>query len=122
MLSKDEDAVICDLAETYRIYDYRALTPSKVAVLCIGLRDDSRIKMELTGQKLTTTDSLLALCLDRLSFLVWAQSKDAQRGQNRPKSVYEALQGLEKNQKENVRTFRSGADFDAVFKQITGGG
>src|SRR5699024_11907585 len=50
MIQLDEDALICDLAETYQIYDYRQLPPTRVAVFSIGLRDDSRIKMKASGQ------------------------------------------------------------------------
>ena len=40
MIKTDEDALICDLAETYRIYDYRQLPAYQVAVFSFGLRDD----------------------------------------------------------------------------------
>ena len=49
MLSEDRDAVICDLAETYHILDYKAVPVQTLATLCAGLRDDSRIKMHLSG-------------------------------------------------------------------------
>lgn len=45
MIQTDEDALICDLAETYQIYDYRQLPAYQVAVFSYGLRDDSRIKV-----------------------------------------------------------------------------
>ena len=32
MIKTDEDALICDLAETYRIYDYKQLPAYQVAV------------------------------------------------------------------------------------------
>ena len=47
MLREDEAALICDLAETYHIYDYRKLPPILVSTLAVGLRDSSRIKMRL---------------------------------------------------------------------------
>ena len=43
MIAIDEDALICDLAETYQIYDYRRLPVQTVAVFSLGLRDNSRI-------------------------------------------------------------------------------
>lgn len=49
MLCVDRDAVICDLAETYHILDYRALPVRLLATLCCGLRDDSRIKLKMHG-------------------------------------------------------------------------
>ncbi len=32
MIAVDEDALVCDLAETYGIYDYRQLPITRVAV------------------------------------------------------------------------------------------
>lgn len=49
MLSADRDALICDMAETYHIYDVRALPVKMLATLACGLRDDSRIKLKITG-------------------------------------------------------------------------
>ena len=47
MLGVDRDAVVCDLAETYCVLDYRSLPIMTLATLCAGLHDDSRIKMKL---------------------------------------------------------------------------
>jgi len=47
MIHTDEDALICDLAETYHIFNYRELPPSLAATLSVGLKDDSRIKKEV---------------------------------------------------------------------------
>ena len=49
MIEFDEDALICDLAETYHIFDYRSLPVQLVATLSVGLRDNSRIKMRAAG-------------------------------------------------------------------------
>lgn len=45
----------------------------------------------ITSQKLTLEQTLLSLIVDRLSWLVWAKTKDGQKGRNRPESVYEIL-------------------------------
>jgi hypothetical protein len=49
MLSTDRDALICDMAETYHVYDMRALPTKTVATLACGLREDSRIKLKMAG-------------------------------------------------------------------------
>ena len=36
MIAVDENALICDLAETYGIYNYRQLPPTLVAVFSLG--------------------------------------------------------------------------------------
>ena len=91
MIKADEDALICDLAETYHIYDYRRLSPFKIAVFSFGLKDDSRIKMKLSGQKIPLNILLLAGVNDRLSTLVWAKTKDGQKGKNPPESIVDLL-------------------------------
>lgn len=91
MIAADENALICDFAETYRIYDYKAIPPRLAAIYAAGLNDDSRIKRSLTGRKLTLIETIEAAMLDRLTVLVWMQTEDGQKNRNRPKSVLEAL-------------------------------
>lgn len=92
MINLDEDAVICDLAETYHVLDYRGLSPSLVAVLCSGLSENSRIKKKMAGRKLDTEELFLAALVDRVSLLIWSRTKDAERGINKPKSVLEMFE------------------------------
>ena len=40
----DKEALECDLAETYGIYDINTLPISKIAIFAKGLREKSRIK------------------------------------------------------------------------------
>ena len=107
MIKADEDALICDLAETYHILNYKALPAMLVASLVVGLRDDSRIKMKLSGSKAPAEIILLASAVDRLSLLVWMQTKDAEKGRNRPKSILSILYPKETNN----ATYKSGEDF-----------
>lgn len=120
MISLDRDALLCDLAETYGIVDMRGLSATTLAALCVGLRDDSRIKMKISGAKATRTEMLLAGILDRLSILVWFQSEDGHRGINRPKSVLESMMGSsDEHDSEALETFASGADFEAAYRKMT---
>jgi hypothetical protein len=79
-LSTDTDAVICDLAETYGVYDYRALSVETLAALVCGLRADSRIKMRLAGYKGQELPmrALLAKCADLLALMLhcWTAKSD----------------------------------------------
>lgn len=112
MLSEDEDALICDLAETYCIFDYRALPPSRVAVLAVGLGDNSRIKSKMSGQKIPTETMLLAAVLDKLSVLVWMQTKDGQHNRNYPPSILSELMSDKKQTTQNdIQSYQSGEDF-----------
>ena len=108
MINKDEDALICDLAETYQIYDYRQLPAYLVAVFSVGLREDSRIRMSMSDEKLTIEQTMMAGILDRLSILLWSKTKDGQKGINQPKSIIESVN---EKPKEKVTSFESGEDF-----------
>ena len=116
MIRTDKDALICDLAETYHVYDYKALPASLVASLVVGLREDSRIKMKLSGAKAPSEIILLASIIDRLSVLVWMQTKDAQKGRNRPKSLMSILYPKETNN----TTYRTGEDFMKARNALIG--
>ena len=70
MISLDEDALICDFAETYHIYDYRNIPASLAATLAAGLRDDSRIKMKMSDRRGSVDTIILAGIMDRLSVLL----------------------------------------------------
>ena len=91
MLANHEAELICDLAETYHVYDWRALPCRTVATLACGLREDSRAVKAITGAKHPTETMLLAAAVDRLSYLVWMQTKDGQKNKHRPKSIVEEL-------------------------------
>ena len=86
-----------------------------VATLCFGLRDDSRVKMKLSGSKITLTQTLMARMVDELSFQSWAQTKDGQKNRNRPESVLKAL--TEEKQDETV-SFITVEDFERAWKEI----
>lgn len=69
MLATDRDALLCDLAETYRIYDFNALPVSTLAALAFGLRENSRIKRMLNGLKEVDPLFILASIADNLAIL-----------------------------------------------------
>lgn len=91
MVAADEDALICDFAETYHIYQWRGLAVKYAAVLAFGLSENSRIKMALTKRKATLDTMLMASAVDALNLLVWMQTKDAQKHRNQPKSIFKML-------------------------------
>lgn len=110
-----EDDLICDLAETYHLFNYRELSSQQVAILCFGLRDDSRVKMNLSGSKITLTQTLIARMVDELSFQSWAQTKDGQKNRNRPESV---LKALTEEKKDETVSFITVDDFNRAWKEI----
>jgi hypothetical protein len=120
MIKEDEEALICDLAETYQIYDYRQLPLTQVAVFAMGLRENSRIKMKLSGQRMPIESFLLAGILDRLSFLVWAKTEDGQKGINRPTMILDSFVSKE-NKDSDIIVYNSGEDFEEERRRIIEG-
>lgn len=118
MIGTDRDALICDLAETYGIYDMWSLPLRTVATLAAGLRDNSRIKLKMAGSKLDTDTILLAGMLDRLSILIWQLNGLGGETSKKPESILEKLMGLESGEK--VEVFETGDDFDRRWKELTG--
>lgn len=121
MIKTDEDALICDLAETYHIYDYKQLPLIKVAVFSYGLKDDSRIKMVMNDQNISLENLLLAGISDKVGLLLWMNSKDGQKNKNRPTPLLEILTGGGKKSDDTV-VFHSGEDFERKRQELIGGG
>lgn|GEM_PF-5283895 len=69
MLAFDKTALVCDLAETYGIYNYRALPVMTLAALVSGLRPDSRIKLKMANIKETSSEVLLIQIFDLLQMM-----------------------------------------------------
>ena len=118
MIQIDEDALICDLAETYGIFDYRQLPANQVAVFAFGLKDDSRIKLAISNSKVSFDTLLLASVVDRLSALVWFKTTDGQKEINKPKMIAQELTGKTKAKESNEMIFDSGEDFEEYRQQI----
>lgn len=116
MIQTDEEALICDLAQTYNIYDYKQLPLVSVAVFACGLKSDSRIKMKMTGQKVPVNTLLLSCIYDAVNMLLWSKTKDAQKNKNKPKSLLKSLYDTKNNE---VRGFHSSEDFlKARYKEV----
>lgn len=115
MVRNAEDSLICDLAETYHIFSMRNYPARMIATLAAGLRADSRTFMKLSGQKCPQEILLIAAAVDRLSLLVYAQTKDAKTGRNRPQSLVDRLT---KETKEKVTGFSSPDAFEKRRAQI----
>lgn len=118
MIAVDRDAWICDLVETYGIFDYRALPAGLLATLSVGLRDDSRIKMKMNGMETTTDTMLQMIATDCLRMLVWMNSEDGAKNINRPKSLVAEL--LKTPTATDLEAFDSGEAFEVRRNNIIG--
>ncbi len=118
MIALDEDALICDFAEFYRIYNMYDYPVEYIATLANGLRDNSRIRHKERGLKVDLSLLLLAHICDNTAINVYAKTKDAKAGRNKPASFVEALTA---DPKEKPREFYSGNDFDKEWERLKNG-
>lgn len=119
MIALDEDALICDMAETYHIYDIYSAPVEYVATLAIGLRENSRIKQKAMGLEVDINTLLLAHIADNTAINAWMKTEDAQHGRNRPKSIVESLT-IKIDKRKQVMTFETSDDFEAKWREIHG--
>lgn len=122
MLAADRDALICDLAETYGVFNYRGLPVPLLATLAAGLREDSRIKQKMSGVPVGQDTLLLAMAVDALNLLVWTKTKDAQHKRNQPKSITQKLlKRPEQIAKERIAAFHTPEEFERALAKAKGG-
>lgn len=118
MFARNKDAVICDLAETYNIYDYKELPCSKVALFAVGLRENSRIKTMMSNIKYSLDTTMLAAVLDRLSVLVWFNTEDGRKGINRPAMITDKLYISDKKEDSDIVAFDTPAEYERYRRLI----
>lgn len=115
----DEDALYCDFVETYHIMNYKSLPASRAAILASGLRDESRIKKKLRGERLDPKEMLLASLFDAVMNLGYALCgvKD------KPMSMLDSLNGIpQENEKDirGVQTFDTPEEFNKKLNELRG--
>lgn len=121
MVGRCEEELICDMAETYHVFNWRELPLKTAAILASGLPQDSRSRMKLSGQKLKTTESMLLALLDDLRTLTWAfLQAHSETKIPAPRSVLK--QALEHDQQPKVLSFRTPEEFELRRRQIIEGG
>lgn len=111
----DEDALMCDLAETYGIYDYTQLPLMKVAVFAYGLSDDSRIKRRFSNQSVTLDTLILASVYDQFNVLLYAFSNG--KG-DQPLSLTDTLMDRPTQSTKKEHAFYSREDFDQARSRL----
>ena len=122
--SFDEDALFCDFAQFYHVFDLRQMSLEQQAVLACGLPEESRTMRAMSGRLVSTNTLLLAGILDQLRISAYNRTKAAKKQQNRPKLIMPALLTTKKEEDEVV-AFDSGEDFkrerDRLLKGIKNG-
>ena len=119
MIALDEDALICDLAETYHIYNMESFSPVLIATLAEGLGPNSRIRLKRSGLSYSLETLLLAHVADNTAFNVYAKTKDARHGRDKPRSMLAVL-NEENNPGNHAMRFNSGSDFMKKWRELNG--
>lgn len=117
MYGADRDALLCDLAETYHIYDFEALPVDKLAVLSYGLRDDSRIKMHMAGLTPVPEQAMFVNIADTLQLIryqLFAKKHD-------PKPILFTDRLLNTVKESNTVIFESGEAFEEARRKLIEG-
>jgi len=119
MRASDKDALICDFAQYYHIYDIDALVPQYAAVLACGLPEDSRIRRSMSDVHASPEEILLAMSVDALNLIIWILGSRDEA--NIPRSVVKVMTGMEAEQavNHNVESFDSPEAFEAAWRSYT---
>lgn len=117
MLSKYPDALTCDMAETYGIFDIKRVPARLLATLAAGLRDDSRVNRAKTETQVDDQLVLLAYIADCVRWLQWSRTEDGAMGVNHPPSLLEFYTGKEKESEYEI--FDSQEAFRERWKELT---
>ena len=110
MMALDRDALICDLAEEYQIYDMRSLPVQLIATLSVGLREDSRIKKRISGRKYSRQELLLARIADKLSALIWLWGGYGD-AEETPSIIDAMIGGVPEEPEGKFKVYRTAEDF-----------
>ncbi len=117
MISIDKDALECDLAETYHIFEMKELPLKKVALFSVGLRNNSRIKTKMLGLNQSFETTLLAKITDELSISNWIKS-GAKKDQKPSLILPKLLNIKEKREEKEVNGYVTVKEFERERQAI----
>ena len=119
MIETDESALICDFAETYHIYDYRALPVPDAATLAYGLRGDSRIRLKLGEVKEEVPCFISAAkAADCLALFVNSLREEPEEC---PALLTDIIYGRGQKEEKKKTSYSSGEDFRSAWAKLTKG-
>lgn len=112
-----KDALICDFAQYYHIYDLDSVNLQTAAILACGLPPDSRTLRQMTGQKFSAEMVIQMRILDTVRFFQYAYiSSHSKRKVPKPQSIFEILN--EKKEENPIRGFKTKEAFEAARERI----
>ena len=123
MLDLDEEALICDLAETYGIYDYKSMPLRLISTLASGLRADSRIMLRISKdpEPRDVEVTILGAIADRLASISYILLKAMKADPEVPVPIIKAILEMDKKQSnEEVLKFNTSEELDRELKRLRG--
>lgn len=116
MITIGEEELICDLAETYNIYNYQSLPVKLVAIFSCGLRENSRIKkkLRLSDPYEDISMEMLVAMYDKLNLISWQIGGNED---DRPESLFQKLYPINKEPEAKPMKFSTGKDFKEEWKR-----
>ena len=117
MFQLDENALICDLAEFYSIYDWTGVPVRTLGILCSGLRHESRIYQKMHGIKADMDTIMLARILDDVNDIIWSRSKHP-TSSNRPPRIAETLFESKDENNQSVCAYDTPYEYEQARQRI----
>ena len=117
-------SLVCDLAETYGIFDFKGVSPRLLGTLAAGLGAESRIGKELNGVHGSTVELLLAELIDSVNILIYGllSKEDAEPPESRKELFFiEKNESSAKKEKE-YESFATGEEFHRRRTELMIGG
>ncbi len=119
-----KDALICDFAQFYHVYDIDSLKLQTAAIMACGLPPESRTIRQISGQKYPVEMVLQMKILDTMKTIEWAYiNTHSKRKIPKPKSIFELIN--EQKETKEIVTFQSGQEFEIererIIKEINNG-
>ena len=116
MIGTDKDALLCDLAETYGVFDFYTLPVTTIATLAVGLRESSRIKHKINNLNEIPPEYTLVHIADALTVLLKGLSGEKDKT---PELYSDLMAG--KSKKTANKGFNSIEEFEAARKRFING-
>ncbi len=117
---RDEDALSCDFAEVYSIYDWRKLPGRYAATLAAGLRPGSRCCMKTNGVKVQLGESLEAMIHDDLSAILYVMTQRKKHGKKPEFISHDLIYGKKERKDNEYEGFDNPSDYEKKWTKITG--
>lgn len=120
MISKYPEELTCDMAEVYGVFDIKRVPTRLLATLAVGLRNDSRVKLAMSGARVDDKTYLLAVIADNLRTWIWRMTEDGANGVNAPKLYTDFYSDKDAEKEREYLVFDSPEDFKTRWKELTG--